>query len=198
MRAEGAAERPKARQDDKRRRGASREHSRVHATPGLARGSGVRDDRVLRLILGLGRALGRALGGRDARRESFAFIACPEVELGNVAKRDAVEKRAAIQHPRAFRLGAIKGRLELRHVVRDDGGIEAETVSVPQHDIRLVEIAAECIEGLLEDVPRAGWGAVRPQVQEHLVARPTAISRGREKREQGEGTSLRRGTGYGR
>ena len=110
----------------------------------------------------------------------------PPGELGELGKGEALEERTVVELDRLLDVAAVEGGQEVREIAAEDGGL-SRTVSAPSVDRVLAQVSADGVEGLMEGVPGPLRVALRPQVEEQLVAWDPRIAPAGEDRQQGEG-----------
>ena len=75
--------------------------------------------------------------------------------------------------------------LELHDVAGDHARVQPEGIVLREKEVRNLEIAAQRIEGLLEDVPGPLRGAVRPEMEQQVPSAPSPITGCGQERQKG-------------
>src|SRR2546426_899291 len=120
----------------------------------------------------------------------------PALEFRQAIHKEAVEEGTAIDHDRGRRIAPRERIVERLNVAGKDRRIEPQLRGA-EEQLRLVQVVAQRVAGLLEQAAAVFGVAVRPEVGDDLVAaQPAWMSS--KKRQQGEGLPLRARSRTGR
>src|SRR2546422_4449618 len=130
-------------------------------------------------------------GAAEALGEACALGIRPALELRRTRQEETIEKRTVVQRDRPLQLALREGRFELLDVGRHDLRVQPELVGSEEQLLR-VEVAAQRVQRLRQEMSRLLLTAFGPEAGEQLVAAHTALTGCREEGQQAEGSSLRR------
>ena len=128
--------------------------------------------------------------------EASALAVEPSLELDAIHEVDAVEQRAGVKRRRALAIAGFHRTLELRHVGRDQLGVETELVT--HCDDRLAaDRLVDPVDGIREQGPTALAIGLGPEVRDDLLAPDAATARlpRCEDRQQRQTATLHRSSG---
>ena len=108
----------------------------------------------------------------------------PALELFRLAQEESVKEWPSVQRDRGRMVAALQGCVEQSYVAADDGGVEPQ-LGRAQEQLGGVQVAAQGVAGLLQQVAPVRGVALGPQVCDELVA-TDALLRGGEEGKEGE------------
>ena len=115
----------------------------------------------------------------------------PPGELRELGKGEALEEGTLMELDRLLDVAPVEGGQEVPEIAAEHGGIQPDMVASSLDHV-LAQVAARGVEGLVEGVPGPLSVALRPQVEEKLVARHPRIA------PAGQDRPAARGSGGGR
>ena len=131
-------------------------------------------------------ALDRPLG---PRRQARALGVDPVLELRRVAQKEPVEEGAGVEGGGALGVPSIERLFELPGVGAQRRRVEAQLARTEEQVVGC-QVAAEGVQGLVQEMTCLVGAALRPEVAEELVAADAPFPSGSEERKQSQGPPL--------
>src|SRR2546426_5338952 len=161
----------------------SRSRQRLHKAQGVPRIEWIERREATAPLYCRGMVAARRGGGREgfagaaeALGEACALGIRPALELRRTRQEETIEKRTLVQRDRPLQLALREGRFELLDVGRHDLRVQPELVGSEEQLLR-VEVAAQRVQRLRQEMSRLLLTAFGPEAGEQLVAAHTESRR---------------------